>query len=198
MNQNEAKSPPWKRGPKLLTSTTLARKKNAFISYFDMFFFLSRELLLCARTYIVLCTTCKKASVTKILTFYLLIFHPMITHFCNHNCRSFFLTFWYCIKEVQILYIYFYKLVLFIHTSTNFISMVVTRAISNFRKIHTFLICRMQKWKKMVHHWTWLIIWKWHFLGKFCQISTFRSGNQHERLTQFITLPVPQTVIVTR
>ena len=58
--------------------------------------------------------------------------------------------------------------------------MVVTRAITNFSKIHTFLICRMQKWKKMVHHWTWLIIWKWHFLGKFCQISTFWSGNQHE------------------
>ena len=34
------------------------------------------------------------------------------------------------------------------HTSVNFISMVVTRAISNFSKIHTFLICRMQKWKK--------------------------------------------------
>ena len=26
------------------------------------------------------------------------------------------------------------------------------------------------------------------FLGKFCQLSTFRSGNQYESLTQFITL----------
>ena len=31
----------------------------------------------------------------------------------------------------------------------NFNSMVVTRTISNFSKIHTFLICRMQKWKKI-------------------------------------------------
>ena len=81
------------------------------------------------------------------------------------------------------------------HTIANFISMVVTRATSNFSKIHTSLICSMQKWKKrIVHHWTWLIILKWHFLVKFYQISAFRSGNQYKRLIQFITLPV----IVTR
>ena len=86
------------------------------------------------------------------------------------------------------------------HISANFISTVVARAISKFSKIHTFLICRMQKMGKkiLVHHWTWLIIWKWHFLSKFCQISTFRSGNQYERLTQFITMPVPKIVVVTR
>ena len=36
------------------------------------------------------------------------------------------------------------------HTSANFFSMVVTRAISNFSKILTFLICRMQKWGKKI------------------------------------------------
>ena len=45
----------------------------------------------------------------------------------------------------------FYKLEVFDwvhnHTSANFISMVVTRAISNFSKIHTFFICRMHNAK---------------------------------------------------
>jgi hypothetical protein len=37
----------------------------------------------------------------------------------------------------------------FSHTSSNFISMVVTRASSKFSKNHTFLMCRMQKWMKI-------------------------------------------------
>ena len=32
----------------------------------------------------------------------------------------------------------------------NFNSMVITRAIIDFCKIHTILICRMQKWKKKI------------------------------------------------
>ena len=90
--------------------------------------------------------------------------------------------------------------------SLNSVSIIVT-ALRNMKQgpspilakfIHSWYAeCKNGK-KKMVHHWTWLIIWKWHLLGKFCQISSFTSGNQYERLTQFITMPVSQTVIVTR
>ena len=37
------------------------------------------------------------------------------------------------------------------HTSTNFISMVVTRASSNSSKNNTFLMCRMHKWETIGH-----------------------------------------------
>ena len=64
---------------------------------------------------------------------------------------------------------------------------------SNKGHLQSYILDNMQNAKikiKMDHYWKWLIIWKWHFLGKTENCSTFRSRNQHERLTQFIELPV--------
>ena len=36
--------------------------------------------------------------------------------------------------------------------------------------IHSWSAESENGWNFLVHHWPWLIIWKWHFLGKFCQI----------------------------
>jgi len=77
--------------------------------------------------------------------------------------------------------------------------MVVTRAISNFEQ--NSYILDMQNaniGKKIGSSLDMANNLKEAFFGKFCQISTFTSGYQYETLTQFITLPVSQTVIVTR
>jgi len=121
-----------------------------------------------------------------------------VEHFCPlFFSRSWSVVHFYRSNFLQNPYFRIYQLT---HISANFISTVVVRAISNFSKIHTFLICRMQKMgeKKFGSSLDMANNWKWHFLSKFCQISTFRSGNHYERLTQFITLPVPQIVVVTR
>ena len=78
------------------------------------------------------------------------------------------------------------------HTGSNFILIVIARAISNFSKNHTVLICRIQKWMNFFG--SSLAIrdnFKVAFFGKnltnviskeIC--ATFISGNQYDRLSQ--------------
>ena len=67
------------------------------------------------------------------------------------------------------------------HTGSNFFLIVKKEPSPILAKIiHSWYVESKNGWNFLVHHWPWLIIWKWHFLGKFCHLSTFRSGNQHE------------------
>ena len=90
-----------------------------------------------------------------------------VEHFCPlFFSRSWSVVHFYRSNFLQNPYFRIYQLT---HISANFISTVVVRAISNFSKIHTFLICRMQKMgeKNLVHHWTWLIIESGIFWANF-------------------------------
>ena len=78
------------------------------------------------------------------------------------------------------------------HTSSNFISKVVTRASSKFSKNHILMMCRMQKWT--IFFCSSLDIrdnLKVAFFGKNLtniiskeNCATFISGNQYDRLSQ--------------